>query len=82
MMNNNQDKIDDFLKKKLEEFEVIVPDFPMKKSKAVRIANWLFAPVTVPLLERDFPIGILRILQVVPIIFAIIMIIPIFIFFV
>lgn len=34
---------------KLEEFQVEIPEIPMKRSKLERIANWIYAPAKDPL---------------------------------
>lgn len=39
------------LYQKLDEFEVDVPDFPMRKSQMDRAANWLFDSVRLPEFE-------------------------------
>ncbi|WP_208590438.1 hypothetical protein [Gracilibacillus suaedae] len=46
MMNKHD--IPEELKQKLDEFEVDVPDIPLKKSLSQRIANWLYAPAKNP----------------------------------
>lgn len=43
-MNNRDEK----LYKKLKEFDVDVPEFPMKRSVISRLGNWLFAEVPFP----------------------------------
>ncbi|MFS0821721.1 hypothetical protein [Bacillus sp. 1P02SD] len=45
-MNHNQ--FEEELKEKLDQFTVEVPDFPMKKSRLDRMANWFFNPVSIP----------------------------------
>lgn len=40
--------------KKLKEFEVDVPEFPIKKSIVNRVANWLFEPVPIPVPNFSF----------------------------
>ncbi|OZU90593.1 hypothetical protein CIL03_05490 [Virgibacillus indicus] len=37
------------LQNRLEEFQVEVPEFPAKKNKSERIANWIYAPAKNPL---------------------------------
>ncbi|MGN8644644.1 hypothetical protein ACTNEO_00990 [Gracilibacillus sp. HCP3S3_G5_1] len=46
MMNKHD--IPEELKQKLDEFEVDVPDIPLKKSLSQRIANWLYVPAKNP----------------------------------
>ncbi len=42
---------DEKLFKKLDEFDVEVPDFPMRKSRVDRAADWLFDSVRLPEFE-------------------------------
>ena len=39
----------DELKNKLDEFQVRVPDIPLKRSRWERLANWIHAPAKNPL---------------------------------
>ena len=48
MSKNEWEKVDEKINRKLREFEVDVPDFPMKKSSLDRLANWMFQPVSMP----------------------------------
>ncbi|MDX8045740.1 hypothetical protein SH601_07030 [Gracilibacillus sp. S3-1-1] len=44
----NKHDIPDELHQKLDEFEIEVPEIPLKKSLSQRIANWLYAPAKNP----------------------------------
>ncbi|RST77560.1 hypothetical protein D4T97_003520 [Siminovitchia acidinfaciens] len=62
---------------KLDEFDVDMPDFPMRKSRVDRAANWLFDSVRLPefeLTERKMIItlflpGLISIISAIPLIF-------------
>ncbi|MGE8206627.1 hypothetical protein ACQKP0_19135 [Heyndrickxia sp. NPDC080065] len=75
-MKNNQEEQDALLKKTLHEFEISVPDFSVKKSRASRIANWFFAPVMIPFFEKDISFKTFKLVQVIPIIMVVLMTIP------
>ncbi|WP_099361363.1 hypothetical protein [Fredinandcohnia onubensis] len=53
----NNDQFDKELKEKLDQFTVEVPDFPMKKSRLNRIANWFFNPASIPFPEAGYKKG-------------------------
>lgn len=62
---------------KLDEFNVEVPDFPMRKSRMERTANWLFDSVRLPEFELSemgmvltlFLPVLISIISAIPIIF-------------
>lgn len=47
-MNKKPMKNDDNLRKKLDEYHVSIPDFPMKPSKWERLINFLASPAKNP----------------------------------
>ncbi|MEH7237612.1 hypothetical protein [Bacillus sp. JJ1562] len=53
----NHDQIEKELKEKLDQFTIEVPDFPMKKSRLDRMANWFFNPVSIPFPEAGYKKG-------------------------
>ncbi|MBD8004587.1 hypothetical protein [Bacillus norwichensis] len=46
-----KNKSDEKLFQKLDEFDVEVPDFPMRKSRVERAGNWLFDSTRLPEFE-------------------------------
>ncbi|MBS4208393.1 hypothetical protein [Bacillus sp. FJAT-50079] len=66
---------DENLNKKLQEFDVDVPNFPMSKSKVDRMANWLFAEAPLPKINTSDK-GLI-VVQLTPIILIICTILPI-----
>lgn len=44
-----KNEISDELQKKLDEFDVTMPDFQVKRSKIDRFVNWIYAPAKNPL---------------------------------
>lgn len=70
------DKGDETLFQKLDEFKVDVPDFPMKKSRLDRAANWLFDPVSLPVFEVNFTRTGMALALIFPVLLTIISAIP------
>ncbi|WP_339161857.1 hypothetical protein [Siminovitchia sp. FSL W7-1587] len=70
------DKEYEKLVQKLDEYQVDVPDFPMKKSRLDRAANWLFDPVSLPVWEVHFTKKGMAVAMFFPVLLTIISAIP------
>ncbi len=54
MRMHNPFDAEEELKQKLDQYTVEVPDFPVKKARTTRIANWVFAPTYIPFPEVGY----------------------------
>lgn len=76
-MWNNEDK----LKEQLDQFEVDVPDFSIKKSKLTRIGNWIFAPTRIPFPEFGYKEVFTKLIVILPLILVALTMLPVVVFY-
>ncbi len=69
-----RDKSDERLFQKLDEFDVEVPDFPMRKSRVERAGNWLFDSARLP--EFEFTERGMVLVLLLPVFISVISAIP------
>lgn len=70
------DNHDEKLVKKLGEFHVDVPEFPMRKTKIDRLANWLFEEVPFPSVSMNLTGKGMIFIQMMPLVIIVLTLIP------